>query len=187
MVSQLIEVAALPAFPWKNGGGATRTLAIFPPDAGFDDFEWRISIADVTSSADFSLFPGVDRIILLLDGAGMNLHTENGGLFPLATLFEPHKFSGEDRIRSELLDGPTRDFNVMTRRGRAHADVEIFRSKFEVSADHALFYCALGAFRSGEIDLMAGWALLSDKRSICFVPQTTDALMIAVLVTLEYS
>ncbi len=113
----------LPASPWKNGGGATRTLVVSPEGAGFDDFDWRISIADVASSGDFSRFPGVDRIIVLLTGAGMILHINEGSVLPLTTPFQPLPFRGDEMVSSRLLNGPVRDFNVMTRRGRARASV----------------------------------------------------------------
>ena len=38
------------ARPWKNGGGVTRDVAIAPPDANLDTFDWRISFADGTTS-----------------------------------------------------------------------------------------------------------------------------------------
>jgi hypothetical protein len=185
---RLIDVTALPSTPWKNGGGATRTIAVSPPDADFDNFDWRVSIAEVSSSGEFSRFPGVDRTILLLDGAGMNLHLADAD-FPLTTPFEPYKFSGDDVVRSELVNGPTRDFNVMTRRGRGHAGVQVHQSGFQFPAsDAAIFYCALGAFRTGSVDLNSRQALLLDHpEEISFASQTPDSVLIAVLVKLEYS
>lgn len=44
---------------------------------GEADFEWRISMADVTTSGPFSLFPNKQRIISVLDGQGMVLHVDN--------------------------------------------------------------------------------------------------------------
>jgi len=178
-----IQVSALPASPWKNGGGSTRTIAVFPPEAGFDDFDWRVSIADVASSGEFSRFPGVDRTILLLDGEGMLLHFD-GGSVALTTLHEPLPFSGDDLVRSELINGSTRDFNVMTRRGRAKADVKVVQSEVQLAADAAVFFCPRGAFRSASADLEAGWAFLVDRpeQEISFKPQTADAVMIAVLI-----
>ncbi|MBR7784673.1 HutD family protein, partial [Undibacterium luofuense] len=31
--------------PWKNGGGSTTELAVFPEQAGLDQFIWRLSTA----------------------------------------------------------------------------------------------------------------------------------------------
>ena len=37
----LIPFAGLSPVPWKNGGGSTIEIAIGPPDAGFENFDWR--------------------------------------------------------------------------------------------------------------------------------------------------
>src|ERR1700733_1295252 len=106
-----MDTSALPAVAWKNGGGSTRTVAVSPASSGFDDFVWRVSIADVGESGGFSLFPGVDRTILLLDGAGMVLERNDGAAHALTTPFEPYAFRGEDVIKARLVDGASRDFN----------------------------------------------------------------------------
>jgi environmental stress-induced protein Ves len=180
-----IQVSALPPTPWKNGGGSTRTIAIFPPEAGFHDFDWRVSVADVESSGEFSRFPGVDRTILLLDGDGMILHFDNRSV-ALTTPYEPFAFSGDDRVRSELINGSTSDFNVMTRRGRAKADVKIVQSEVQLSADAAVFYCPRGAFHSVSAGLEAGWAFLVDRpvREMSFKPRTGGSVMMAALITM---
>ena len=54
--------------PWKNGGGVTSEVLVFPADAGFDTFGWRISIATIQVNGPFSQFPGVDRGLVLLAG-----------------------------------------------------------------------------------------------------------------------
>jgi uncharacterized protein len=181
-----IDVSALPALSWKNGGGITRNLAISPPGADFETFDWRVSIAEVVSSAEFSPFPGVDRTILLLDGAGMTLDL-NQHAVPLTTPFDPLSFSGDDVVRYRLVNGATRDFNVMTRRGRAQAAVSVRRteSQIAINADAAVFYCARGACHIDTHQLQAGWALRIDRpgTEINFVPQSPDAVLIAVLIT----
>lgn len=179
-----IDVNALPASPWKNGGGSTRTIAISPPGATFDNFDWRISIADVASSGDFSRFPGVDRTILLLSGAGMILHLDDGNEHPLTTPFEHYAFRGDDAVRSALVDGSTRDFNVMTRRHRAQAEVTIVETATRMSEqpDAAVFFCPRGAFKIAAVDLNSGWALRVDRPSgFDLVPQTPNAVIISVL------
>ena len=69
-----------PVMPWKNGQGSTTELAIEPPGAALDGFDWRISIAELRGSGPFSTFPGYDRIIVQLDGPPMILtHGSNAG------------------------------------------------------------------------------------------------------------
>ncbi len=43
--------------PWKNGGGETAEIAVFPPSADLSEFGWRISMATVSSDGPFSAFP----------------------------------------------------------------------------------------------------------------------------------
>ena len=66
------------AKPWKNGGGVTRDVAIAPPDAGLDTFDWRISFADVASDGPFSPFPDIDRTLTVVDGEGLALRFGEG-------------------------------------------------------------------------------------------------------------
>jgi hypothetical protein len=58
---RLIRHADLQPLPWKNEGGITREVAIFPPGADMNGFLWRVSTASVASDSPFSVFPGVDR------------------------------------------------------------------------------------------------------------------------------
>ncbi|MEU6134049.1 HutD family protein [Nocardioides sp. NPDC047086] len=108
---------------WRNGGGMTAEVAAWPPgtDAG-SDFSWRVSFADVAESGDFSTFPGVDRVITLIDGPPMTL--ELLGETTVLRPFVPYSFDGGVPVRCSVA-APTRDLNVMTRRGRACATVEI--------------------------------------------------------------
>ncbi|MBA3546730.1 MAG: HutD family protein [Nannocystis sp.] len=100
---------------WKNGAGWTTEIAQTPADDG--GFVWRVSIAEVEADAAFSAFPDVDRSLLVLAGEGMVLTFEDGASALLRPLAEALAFPGEARVHARLLGGPTRDFNVMTRRG----------------------------------------------------------------------
>ncbi len=68
---------AIAPTPWKNGGGTTREIAVRPPGAGMDAFAWRVSVADIVADGPFSAFPGIDRQIALLDGAGVHLQAHD--------------------------------------------------------------------------------------------------------------
>ena len=69
----VLRAAEREAAPWKNGGGVTREVAAHPADSGLDGFHWRVSLADVAQGGPFSVFPGVDRVITVVRGAGMVL------------------------------------------------------------------------------------------------------------------
>lgn len=143
---QSFALADIAPTRWKNGGGNTRELAVWPPAAGMDDFVWRLSVADIERDGPFSAFPGIDRQIVLLDGAGVTLRADDGSFsHRLAVIGEPFAFSGDTSLQATLLDGATRDFNVMTRRGHCRARVEAFRAGFAVSTgSHTLCLLAIG-------------------------------------------
>jgi uncharacterized protein len=145
-VVSLIRAASLIGILWKNGGGTTREIAVSPPDAAFDSFDWRVSMAEVEQSGPFSLFPGVDRTLVLLTGSGMRLAEDNGIEHVLDEPFEMASFAGEARIDASLAAGPTRDFNVMTRRARMSASVRVQRGVMSLALPHAvtLLHCAHG-------------------------------------------
>lgn len=103
---------------WKNGKGLTEEVATFPEGVGVDGFDWRVSIAHVGADGPFSLFPGIDRTIALLEGKGMTLDLPDGGSATLSPGSEPFSFPGEWAIASRNAGGSTVDLNVMTRRGR---------------------------------------------------------------------
>lgn len=132
MPIHLFERAQLRASPWKNGGGVTREIACHPPQAGMQNFDWRISIAHIASDGDFSVFAGVDRVITLLEGGGVQLSSADGStddsvLHALDTPLQPFAFSGDAAVHGRLLNGDCHDLNVMTRRGVCQAEVRVLR------------------------------------------------------------
>lgn len=131
---RLLPAAAHRRMPWKNGGGVTTEIAVFPPDAGLDDFSWRISMARVETDGPFSLFPGVDRTLMLLDGEGLYLTVEGKGVHHLARPYETAAFPADVVASARLRAGPITDLNVMTRRGVCEAEVGLVR----VSGEHRL-------------------------------------------------
>lgn len=109
--------------PWKNGGGSTTELLVEPRDASLaTGFNWRVSLAALDGPGPFSGFPGVDRIIMQLEGQPMSLDHGKDGRHQL-TLCVPYRFRGEWTTFGHL-DGRARDLNVMTTRTRASAHVE---------------------------------------------------------------
>ncbi len=117
MTVRIVRAADLVRVPWKNGGGTTAEVAAFPEGADFETFGWRISMADVASDGPFSIFPGIDRTLIVVEGNGIEL--EVGGVSHRLDAASPAlSFSGDDRTVGKLLSGPIRDLNVMTRRGQ---------------------------------------------------------------------
>jgi len=113
--------------PWANGGGSTAEVAIFPPGASVSarDFDWRISMARVEGDGPFSALPGFDRILTLMAGPGITLEAAGQGRFVLDRAYAKAEFPGDWAIAARLHGGPIDDLNVMTRRGRWLASIDI--------------------------------------------------------------
>lgn len=105
---------------WKNDLGWTTEIAISPATSA-TDYDWRVSIADIESDCAFSAFSGFDRTLLVLQGAGIELGFDQAPSLILHERDRPAHFAGEWHTHCRLLDGPTRDFNVMTRRDSVSA------------------------------------------------------------------
>lgn len=139
--------------PWKNGHGSTREIAVQPSGAGIEDFLWRVSLAEVDSAAPFSCFPGIDRQIVLLDGAGFSMTLDEAQTHALTTPFEPFAFAGEARVAVALAGGPTRDFNLMLRRAQVRGDIAVRHAPANCPLDPAV---TLVHAARGVIDTPAG-------------------------------
>ena len=109
------------AVPWKNGGGVTGEVAVSPPGSGFENFDWRVSIAEIGAAGPFSRFLNIDRTLMVLKG---RLALEfDGGRVELDPASPPFAFAGEAACNGTPIDGAVTDLNVMTRRGRAAAHI----------------------------------------------------------------
>ena len=130
MTVRCIAAASVPVQAWRNGGGRTRELLrIDAPGAGTDDWLLRISLADIDADGAFSAFEGIARWFAVVSGHGVRLQWPSRRLADLDLHVgdAPLHFDGGDAPFCRLLDGPTRDLNVMARRigatvelGRAH-------------------------------------------------------------------
>jgi hypothetical protein len=111
VAARLIRLADAAPQPWRNGGGTTRELLAWPSAHAW---RLRVSVADVARDGPFSPFPGVERWFAVLDGNGVELAT-GGQSHRLTADVPPMRFSGEAATTCRLLDGPTRDLNLMLR------------------------------------------------------------------------
>ena len=107
----VLRAADYPRMPWKNGGGSTEEIT---RDAGegLEGFGWRLSIADIGESGGFSRFDGYQRIISVLQGAGMSLQVDGASTRALLP-FDAYAFKGQSTVSCTLIDGPIRDFNLI--------------------------------------------------------------------------
>jgi uncharacterized protein len=145
---QRFSIADLSATPWKNGGGSTREIVCRPEGADVDGFDWRVSIATIDQAGPFSAFPGVDRVIMLLEGDGVHLRSSSGLDHRLVQAHVPFSFSGDVALDCTLLGGTSTDFNVMTRRGAVRADVRVLQAAEDIAvADRGLLLVVRGEWQ----------------------------------------
>lgn len=187
MALQRFDMAQLAATPWKNGGGITRQIVCRPPGADMDGFDWRVSIATIAAAGPFSAFPGADRVIMLLEGAGVRLHCGAAGVdHRLDTPLVPFAFAGDVELDCELLGGPSTDLNVMTRRGKLRAEVQVLRAAGDIASAGRGLLLALG----GPWHLQGTESLTFEVGTGCWwdgtiqgwhvVPQNLDAALVVV-------
>jgi hypothetical protein len=167
--------------PWVNGGGTTYQVATSPEGAGLDDFDWRVSLADVDASGPFSAFPGIDRILMVIEGAGMELVVD-GRFVPLGPL-DPFRFDGASDTRATLVSGPTKDLNVMSRRGRCTASLDVVRASGAVDiapiADGDVLVVVVdGDVRAEDVDLLPRDVLVVDRATSLRGTATVAVIMI---------
>lgn len=109
---------------WKNGGGITSEVAAFPSGAGIEDFDWRISIAEVAEAGPFSRFEGVDRVLTVIEGELALAFGDRPDPVLLTCASPPFAFAGDVPVSGAPLGGTVRDLNVMARRGKVAAIAE---------------------------------------------------------------
>ena len=169
------DIRALTPTPWKNGGGNTVELACSPPHAGLSNFDWRISIATVAASGPFSIFPGVDRTIVLLSGEGMHLRSARGEIdHALTRAGVPFSFPGDVAIDARLRKGVSRDFNVMLRRP-LHAETMVLRDAAILPpAPDGLLYASEGVWSIDGAVIQEGQGIRWHHE-----PESLDALLLS--------
>ncbi|MBX3622392.1 MAG: HutD family protein [Rhizobacter sp.] len=115
MTLTIARTQDMPPQPWRNGGGVTRELLAWPPEA--EPWLLRVSVAEIDSDGPFSAFPDVQRWFTVLDGAGVVLSFADGERRVSAS-DAPLPFDGAAAPGCRLVKGPTRDLNLMLRGGQ---------------------------------------------------------------------
>ncbi|MHA7222926.1 HutD/Ves family protein [Arthrobacter sp. RHLT1-20] len=153
---EIIRFAELKAQPWRNGGGVTRELASHPLDASEQDggWGWRVSIADVSKAGAFSAFPGMDRVLTVIDG-DLLLLTVDGAEHPLEK-YRPFRFSGDADSDAALPTGDIRGLFVITRTGAFKGYTSII--ELSKKRAHPIFEGQLGILLQGQATTSPGAA-----------------------------
>jgi len=140
-VIKIISPDQFKTIAWKNGQGKTTELVI--NSAGtLADFDWRLSIASVLESGQFSDFSGYHRQLILLSGNGIKLTHDDKKIdqHKMDELTQPLSmavFDGASRTVGKLIDGPIKDFNVMTKQHSFKAEVKTYTQQQTASCSTA--------------------------------------------------
>jgi len=100
-------------------------VAVAPPAATMDDFAWRVSIATITGDSVFSEFAGIDRYLVPLSSAGLDLTIDDRA--QRVAQYEVCAFAGESLVSSTGGSGTSDDLNLMLRRTSATGSLRIER------------------------------------------------------------
>jgi len=127
---RILRSADYPALPWKNGRGVARQIAVFPADAGYNTLDWQVSRPTIDRDTPFSRLAGLDRQFMVVSGKGVTLRLRgapDGVAFEqrIDRPLEAFAFRGDWEVDCALAEGPVEVLNVMTRRGRSAARIEI--------------------------------------------------------------
>ena len=101
------------AMPWANGKGTSYEIASDRNES--DNWSWRVAIAPVKENGPFSVLPGIDRELVVLEGNGMVLDVDGESIECLPGRVV--RFSGDSMTFARLVDGPVVDLGLMTVRG----------------------------------------------------------------------
>lgn len=179
--------------PWKNGGGTTTEIAIYPENTNISGgaFTWRVSIADVASNGPFSRFPGYDRHIMLIAGNGMVLNAGSEGRIVLDQRFKPASFPGDWLVEGTLKAGPVRDFNVISARESAKnssLNVQVLRQHARLNSenDNLLVYVLDGELSAaGRVVAETESIILGLNESVDVSPVSSEASLAVVRIAFK--
>jgi environmental stress-induced protein Ves len=151
--------------PWRNGKGQTVELARAGPP---ENFAWRVSRAMVVEDGPFSEFLHIDRILVLLSGAGLILRFADGRTARLDRVFDEVRFAGDVRVDCTLIDGVCEDLNFMVDRRVCSARLERHEADAVVAgAGTKLFYALAGEWLVAGLALPVGClAVVTDEAAV---------------------
>ena len=146
---EYFDIRKMPVNLWRNGAGETREICCFPPATR--DFHWRASIASIAANGEFSLFPGVERVITLLEGGEVTLEESNTFTHTLKQ-HQPFTFAGDKVVKAKLTEGQmSMDFNIMTRRDVCQAKVRVADRPFTTFGSRGgVVFVISGAWQLGD-------------------------------------
>ncbi|WP_132999147.1 HutD/Ves family protein [Luteimonas arsenica] len=156
---------------WRNGLGWTREIhAASVSDDGGDDWDWRLSIAEIEADGPYSAFPGVEREQVLLSGEGLVLDFGQGGERLLEPPHGRQRFGGGDALLARLHAGRVEVFNLMWRPAKVAAQLW-----HRPLVDSMLLFVDPGS--TWAVHVMAGQAMLDGGRVLPLLERGDSALL----------
>jgi uncharacterized protein len=110
---QVLRHADYRRMPWRNGLGTTLEIARAPQGPG--EFDWRLSLASLSTDGPFSAYPGFTRLVALVAGRGFALTVDGRERAVLETIGAHASFPGGAVTHCRVLGGPCSDLSLMVR------------------------------------------------------------------------
>jgi environmental stress-induced protein Ves len=147
------------AMPWANGLGTSYEVA---SDRNADgEWTWRVAIAPVVLDGPFSVMPGVDREMVVIEGNGMVLNVDSESV-----KCEPGqvvRFFGDSVTIASLVDGPVVDLGLMTVRDSVIGSMVVIADAGDVA--------------ESDVIVAVGEAAFEDKNGKHYILGSKDALL----------
>lgn len=176
--------------PWRNGGGVTRPLVSAreagSASTGSASADWRLSLADISADAEFSVFPGMQRHAVLLGSGAVGL-ASNGAEPVWVRPLQPVSFPGEPRWHARRDSGSLelRFLNLMVRRSVLRGELQVIECQRQVHAGTAWALLPLaGRWQlSSDVIVGAGQLAWDEGNGGCLMqPLQADASAVLALV-----
>ena len=147
------------AMPWANGLGTSYEVS---SDRNADgEWTWRVAIAPVVIDGPFSVMPGVDRQLVVINGEGMTLSID--GEIVECPPGRVVRFSGDSVTNAQLVDGPVVDLGLMTVRGSVIGSMVVIADAGDVA--------------ESDVIVAVGEAAFEDKNGKHYILGSKDALL----------
>ena len=178
----VVRVASLMPVPWRNGQGTTRDVVNHHAPDG--TLLWQASIATLERDADFSDFTGFDRIFTPIAGGPVELAFDDSGFVP-CPLLAPVPFSGGQRTRCHVPNGPAQAFNAVWNHQTHRATVDVLRlaagAELGSAGGTVVLHCLDGVLELGGECLHAGDSSYGPGEAV--TTARSDALLLRVVVS----
>ena len=168
-------LSSVPAEPWRNGGGITRTLAT-------NGTQWRVSVAQIERDGPYSQFDGITRVSFILRGNGVTLR--DGSSVARLEPFKAVEYDGGKEWNASLVDGPVTALTVMTVAGRYRTTLDAIvaativppgRAAIVIALDSGLRYSEPGTSRAGIVEPGQFMVVSSVDRTLRLEPDDRGA------------